>query len=344
MGLWQWIWDRLIGGRGPHEPPATAVRRGTDIAVMEPPPESDTDASWWRPEGATRTEPAPVERPPWGDLARALENRLAVNLSGQNLDLPPLPQVPHRVLQRLRDPHCDFGDLVNDIAEDQVIAASVLRLANSPLYRGRDAISTLPTAVTRIGAKALKTLMLHQSLRSATLGGRKPHPLAERIWHRSLVSAIIMRELSRFTRLDAEDAFLIGLLHDIGSVVVLREVSAQASISRGTVDTATFEYLCHQSHEAFGELLAGAWGLPAHLKALIADHHRHPPPDDPLRMERLQIMLADMLTAMLAGDEDAAYDLPNAGIVQDLGMAERNDFYSLLDRLPELVDEYSEGQ
>ena len=139
--------------------------------------------------------------------------------------------------------------------------------------------------------------------------------------------------------MDEEVAFLIGLLHDIGNVIVLRIVHGYSLPTRYEIDTDTFEYLCGESHQEFGELIADSWGLPPHLKSLLADHHRHPAPDDPLRNERLQLQLSDIICSLLAYAPFEPYDLLACRVVQDLGLADDAKFVAFLERLPDDVDE-----
>ncbi|GAF90107.1 unnamed protein product, partial [marine sediment metagenome] len=257
-----------------------------------------------------------------------------------NLTLPPLLHVAERVRPQLGDPKSNLGVVAKDLAEDQVIAAAVLRMANSPLYRGLNKITALQPAVSRLGVRALSTLLMHESLRAAMFFRKgRANELARIVWRGSLASACIMHGLCEFTRLDSEDAFLVGLLHDIGNVVVLRITYAEKGFPQYEIDLDTFEYLCLECHQEFGELLADAWSLPPDLKAIISNHHDSPDPEDPLRTLRLQVQLTDMINAMLGYATPAQYDLLGSRPVRDLGLADRNDFVTYLERLPDEVDE-----
>jgi HD-like signal output (HDOD) protein len=233
-------------------------------------------AHWWAPEGATLVEPLEVQRPELTTEARALENLLVSHFDGHDLNMPMLVQGAEQVLGRLRNPDCNLAEVSHDIANDPVIAASVLRMANSPLYRGLNKITALQPAVTRLGVKALRVLMMHISLRAAIFQGKGRDEWAERIWAGSQASAVIMHSLSAFTRVDENDAFLLGLLHDIGQVIVLRVVRTNQALSGAEIDDDTFDYLCHECHQEFGELVAAAWELPSTFRSLIADHHAYP--------------------------------------------------------------------
>ena len=286
------------------------------------------------------TELQDIERPELSMEARALENLLVSHFDGHDLRMPPLLPVAEAVLPRLGDPRCELGIVANTLSEDQVVAAALLRMANSPLYRGLNKITALRPAITRLGVRALRTLLMHESLRAAMFHRKgATRELASAVWRRSLASACIMRGLSQFTDLDVEDAFLIGLLHDIGDVIVLRIVSAEQTGGRYKIDLDAFEYLCFECHQEFGELIADSWSLPPNLKAIISDHHTYPQPDDPNRTARLQLQVTDMINTLLVYTPYHPYNLLESRPARDLGLASRDGFLSFLESLPDDVDE-----
>lgn len=353
MGIWSWLTSALM----PRDEKSSLSTDGTSdaaarspgdaaVAVLEPPPEPEPlddpvpAERWWAPEGATLLEPPPFPRPTLTTEVMALENLLVSHFDGHDLTLPPLQHIAERVLKRIRDPKSDLKQIAEEISEDQVMAASVLRMANSPLFRGLHKVTALRPAVTRLGTKALRTLMMHQSIRSMMFSSNGENAFfAERLWLRSVASACITRMLSRFTSVNEEDAFLIGLLHDIGNVIVLRIVLKNPYASLYEIDVDVFEYLCYECHHEFGELIADAWKLPATVKSLISDHHTHPAADDPLRSERLLLLLADMINAMLGYAPSVSYDLLNTHVVAELRLADRPDFIKFLGALPQKVEE-----
>ncbi len=315
------------------------------VAVLEPsenhPPASETDSLFWfNPQDATAVEPVPIVRPELSHEARVLENMLISQFDGYDLSLPSLPRIPDLVLKQLRDPKCNFTKIAQIISEDQVSAATVLRTANSPFYCGLNTITSLPLAVSRLGINAMKTLMMHQSLRAATfLCGKGNRELAQTFWRRSLASGFTMRGLACFAGLDPEDALATGLLHDIGNVIVLRVVSEEKNFGMIPPDEGTLEYLCHETHQEFGELVAKEWNMPKQLKELIQDHHNYPKTDDPLRTERLLLILTDMINQMLGYSPPVSYNLMQSRPVIDLGLTGRDDFEVFLQNLPNQIEE-----
>lgn len=359
MGFWDWFLRVLTQEPGPREPSAAeraSGRRG-GVAVMEKSDaggesadSSDTARQefdgdrWWSPEGVTQTTPVPVR---WIELtteARALEKRLVSHFDGHDLQMPPMPAVAERALRRLRDRKASLADVAEEISEDQVLAAEVLRLANSALYQGLYKATTLSAAVTRLGVNALRTLLLHQSVKATmfdkSMGDRSR---AARVWEKSLASAYVMRALAPLSDIDEEDAFLIGLMHDIGNVIVLRIAHEQRKVDHLEVDDETFEYLCFETHQEFGELVADAWQLPDAVKSLIADHHRDPAADDELAKERWMIQLSDMILQMLGFGQGQDYDLLRAAPTIALGLVDDVRFERFLAALPAQVDEAIEA-
>ena len=346
MGLWTWIVDNWLSEDGesakhaPKEPGYVRSSRG-GVALAEPPePNTDlpSESPWWKPEGATLLEPVEVKRPDLSGEARALENLLVSHFDGHDLSLPPLLHIAETLLPKLVDKDCDMKSIAIGIGEDQVIAAAVLRMANSPLYRGLNRIKTLQPATCRLGLRALRTLLMHESLRSAMFiekGGNSEW--ARRIWRRSLASASIMRGVSDFCSVDKEDAFLIGLLHDIGNVIVLRVVCRARSTFTYEIDDDTFNYLCHECHQEFGELIADSWSLPPHLKAIISSHHTYPAADDEFREQRLLVHITGMINSLLGYAPFAPFDLLESRAVKDLGLDGGEDFVTFLETLGDEV-------
>jgi len=349
MKIWNWIVEALTGQDGESSGgPSTAG--GSAVATLERPdgttgsdesnPNSAPVDRWWTPPDVTQVEPISIERPDLPPEARVLENLLVSHFDGHDLTLPLMPRVAERVLAHLRDPKSNMARIAKVIAEDQVMAADMLRMANSPLYRGLYKINNLQGAVTRLGGNAVRTFTLHQSLRAAMFQKKGVDvDLAEGIWCRSLASGCTMRGLAHFTGMDEEEASLIGLLHDIGNVIVLRVAHEQSAIAHHWIDSDTFEYLCLECHQEFGELIADAWKLPDTLKELISSHHVEPDREDPLRVHRLMLMLTDMINQMLEYDTPADYDLLKTRPVKELGLASRPGFEEFLAELPEQIAE-----
>lgn len=351
MGLWQWFFDNLVAGRSTVDRQRAASTSSpgavSGVTATLDAPASAVDghadctgsAPWWVPEGEARTIPLVLTRPELTPEAEALDRILFAHLDGHELHLPPLPAVAERVIQKLGNVNYDAAEIAREIEEDPVIAGAVIRMANSALYGGVRQINALLPAVNRLGANAVRTLMLHQALRAATFrrqGG--DDQLADIVWKRSLAAACIMRYLAPCAGFDGEEMFVIGLLHDIGCVVVQRETQRHQKALHYDLDLHAFDYLCQEYHQEFGELVAAQWGLPDALRSLVASHHNAPVPDDPLRRERLLLQLTSMINGMVGYGTPATYRLLETAPVQSLGLADDRKFADRLAELPGLIE------
>jgi len=348
MGIWHWIVGNWLTEKGTVADRAVSNdhrrRRSTvgAVAVAEKPAPTSLqlDDRWWEFEGATLTVPVEIERGELSREAQALENLLVSHFDGHNLNLPPLLKVTETLLPKLGSAKCDLKSVARELGEDQVIAAAVLRMANSVLYRGLNRIETLPPAATRLGTRALRTLLMNESLRAATFFKKGANnDWAKSIWRRSIASGCIMRGLAQFTSVDSEDAFLVGLLHDIGSVIVLRVVCEAQHAHKYEISTEEFEYLRHECHQEFGELIAQSWSLPKQLKAIIANHHTVAPADDPLKTQRDMLELTGLINSIMGFSPYANYNLLESRSALALELPQRDDFIAFLAQLPEEVDD-----
>lgn len=270
---------------------------------------------------------------------RAIMAGLECTLENQDVELPPIPRVPEAVLRCLTSDDCDFHEVADLISEDPSTATRVLRMANAAIW-GVKATTSIPDAVVRLGTRPLQSLMMSESLMVASRPSRKANRLiANRFWNRSLATACIMRSLAPLARIDPEEAFVMGLLQDVGDVVVLRAVDRYAAFSHTPIETDAFEFLCYRFHESLGAMVADEWSLTPKLKSLLSGHHAWPVADSPNRVERLMLMLSNMINQMLGYAHPATYNLPKSRPAQDLGLADEESFVKLLTGLPEQIRE-----
>ncbi len=192
-------------------------------------------------------------------------------------DLPPSPLVATKVLELLRKPDLRIKELANAVSLDPVISARLLRMANSVVYQQMKQISSVDRALVVVGEDVLKNLALECSLR----GTQMTHGVLERrLWENSIGCAVAARMLTRrMTKLDPGEAYLAGLQHNIGKVVMInrdkdlyREVVRVVENGEGQlqdVERGLFAY----SHELVGAALLDRWNYPKFLVQVTLHHH-----------------------------------------------------------------------
>lgn len=216
--------------------------------------------------------------------------------------VPPYPSTAMRLQQVMARPDYTQAELVDAMRTDAVFTGNLLRLANSPFYRRGDAVTSLTVAVGRIGAKELTRLALAATVSSAAQGAGPLSQLRQQVWRQSLTSALVCEALAKVDGSDPGEAFVAGLLHDAGKLLVLSCLE-EALGKRPLAEHAqtNWQQLLEAHHVAFGMLLSGKWQLPASLAHVISHHHDEV--DDPMLK---RVVISDRIVDAL--DEQASLD------------------------------------
>ncbi|GAB4349618.1 MAG: HDOD domain-containing protein [Gammaproteobacteria bacterium] len=191
-----------------------------------------------------------------------------------------LPEVCFRVNEMLNDPNVTSSQLGRVIRLDPALTARLLRIVNSALYGFQSRIDTVSQAVTIIGLKELRSLVMASS--AYVVFNKIPTDLVDMdsFWHHSVYTGLVARNLAEECRVTArETIFLAGLMHDVGQLVIYSQLPEQAAeILRRSDGTASD--LCAIEREVLGfdhtevssELLQ-LWDLPTNLWEPIRYHH-----------------------------------------------------------------------
>ncbi len=195
-------------------------------------------------------------------------------------DLPALPEVAARVLELVRNPKTRVQDLETAISRDQALTAKVLRIANSAFYGVRGTISTLSRAIVVLGFNTLRSVVMASSAKG--LYRTKNSCFKDKIlWEHSLAVALAARSLAVHCQYGArEEAFVGGLLHDIGKVILDRSLREpyQEVLERVYNDGQSFveaeTEVLGFDHTEVGALVVARWGLAPALQEAVRLHHQ----------------------------------------------------------------------
>jgi putative nucleotidyltransferase with HDIG domain len=203
-------------------------------------------------------------------------------------DLPPLPQVASQVLRLAADPDSTTSELQRVIATDQALAAQILKIANSAMFGMVREVRTLTQAIMTLGFSTIKSIVIASSARN--LYNRGGTGLQERLlWEHALTTALAARAYGRaFRSPRVEEAFLGGLMHDIGKTVMgIKFPERYGALVRGVYNDghdgmeAELE-LFGFDHTMVGEAILRSWNLARSLENSVRWHHdpAHAPVDD----------------------------------------------------------------
>jgi len=189
-------------------------------------------------------------------------------------EVPLLPPVAREVMTLTNNPSLPVNRVVQVLGRDPVLAAQLLKAANSPLYGGNRRIAGLSEALLRIGTRGLRQLLLTVSANRVLMVRARPE-LTSRLQLRASAVASASSHIARIYGTDADAAFMAGLLHDIGWAVIYGMAARSSSaLPAEFSDSARLEEVCLHLHAEIGEGLAVAWNLPPLVTSAIGYHHR----------------------------------------------------------------------
>lgn len=192
--------------------------------------------------------------------------------------LPPSPGTMMRITDLLRDYNASMQQISQAISYEPVLVVRILRLANSPIYALERSVTSIQSAMSAIGTKAVHDIVMI-GLASTTFSKEiKNSPVARKIWEHSIAVAMIARELSKILGMrGTEETFTCGLLHDIGKLILLSNYTAGFS-AISEIDNETEMLNCETelygyTHAEVGSLIARRWNLPEEVYYSILHHH-----------------------------------------------------------------------
>lgn len=196
-------------------------------------------------------------------------------------DLPTLPAIAMKVIELTGRESVSMKQLAETIQNDQALAAKILRTVNSSLYGLRTRCSSINQAIVMLGLAAVKTLALGFSLVSAIKDSNTEGFDLEAHWRRALHTGIAARlAAAKAQPACAEEAFLGGLLQDVGMVALYQTLGrkylhAIAPAGKDHRVVARLELEAFElQHADVGALLATRWKLPESLVMPIKYHER----------------------------------------------------------------------
>lgn len=200
-------------------------------------------------------------------------------------DLPAPPKDAIRIVQACSRPAVDSRDLANIVANDPVLTAELLRVANSAFFGFVSQVKSVARAVTVLGSRALRNLVLCISMRDALRSDSIPGFNIDAYWEDALRRAVSARMLAELAHLDADECFTAGLLQDFGLLVMLYLAPAQVKHWQALSEANPEQRrdleldLFHTTHDEVGLTLARSWDLPPDLALAMGFHHDSPPDD-----------------------------------------------------------------
>jgi len=235
-------------------------------------------------------------------------------------DVSPLPGIVAQMMDVCNDPAAGAGNVAGVIGRDVALAARVVRTANSAYYAVGREITDIPGAVVRLGMSAIRNIVVGMNLAKLYRGPVDAETGFSRgeLWKHSVAVSLLSDMIARRSKLPATrqlagEAFLVGLLHDIGVVLEdehARDIYAQTPWSVRAEDETLSKAerrLMGFDHQALGAAVLEKWQFPEVIRQAVGAHHR---PASSAHNPLIQVVA---LAEILAADARLGYcDIPRA--------------------------------
>lgn len=209
-------------------------------------------------------------------------NGLFEDLDKDKLVLPTLPEVALKVRDTLEDENSSMMDVAHVITNDAALSAKLIQISNSPLLRATRLIETVEAAVTRMGSNMVRNLITSIAMKQMFQATTDITDMRLRaVWENSTQIAAIASALSiRQTNLQADQALLAGLVHDIGILPILSRAEDYPDLLD---NEEALDHIIASAHVKIGEAILRTWNFSEDLIKVAAEHenlsrsHEGPP-------------------------------------------------------------------
>ncbi len=234
--------------------------------------------------------------------------RLDDAIRNNRITLPTLPEVALKIRDAVEQDTASANKIADMVATDAALSARLLQVANSPLYRGRVTIDTIQMAVTRLGMKLVRSLVV--SLAMKQIFQATSDVLDRRlraIWENSVQVAAISRVLSQsLPHIDKDQAMLAGLIHNIGCLPILTMAESYPVLM---ANPELLDKFVANLNPGIGKLIMETWGFPESLAQVPANYQNYSYNSGEIA-DYVDIVMVARIQTMVSPPEDLPADIP----------------------------------
>ncbi|WJG10214.1 HDOD domain-containing protein [Aliiglaciecola sp. LCG003] len=203
-----------------------------------------------------------------------------------------LPDICLRIREMLDDHNSDAEDIADLVSLDPSLAAKLLKLANSPLFRFRSQVDNIAKAVNILGGEALYNLVMAETAKDAFQHFSNDNMDLNRFWKQSLYTGLIAKHIAKLLRVrGSERFFLLGLLHNLAELVVTKESPEKALLclpsETGIAPWALQQKVLGFTYAQCSSQILQMWQLPVQISLPLADIHHE---DKALKNKEIAIL------------------------------------------------------
>lgn len=265
-------------------------------------------------------------------------------LSTQPIDLPVFHPIALRLQHLLETPDFSMAEVVSLANEDQSLAGQILKMANSTVYIGRVRTETIKDAVIRLGAQQVSNLAMAASHAGLHVSKNQViNGFMQSLWLHSHACAMGSRWLARSAGYPqyAEQAYMAGLLHDVGKLYLLKALERlnEMGVAQAALEEDLLLEIFEEMHVEQGCRLMEHWNMPKVYYNVVANHHddNFDTTDTVLTVVRLVNKACSMKGIGLRHDPAIDLESETESAMLQLAQDEIDDLLEVLDDSQELV-------
>ena len=193
--------------------------------------------------------------------------------------LAPIPKLLTEVLELLNDQYTSPHILSKAISKDQSVVLKLLTIANSPFYGLTKRVSSIEFAIMILGYDEIRNIVSALSLMESMKNKSDQYLDQKNFWMHSYITATISKKIAMDFGLEKSgEAFLAGLLHDLGISVVHRFMHSDFVnicdlVSNGASYLDAENQILGIDHQVVGEILLKNWNIPELICNIVKNHH-----------------------------------------------------------------------
>lgn len=204
--------------------------------------------------------------------AQSIADQLESAIATQTINVPILPDATHKVLALSQDPDSDALQLANILQSEPTLSGHVICIANSAAYSAVSTIVSLQQAISRLGMVEICNIAIAVSLNNKLFKASGYEQHVDNIWQHALLTALWSKEVARKQRKNVEAAFLCGLLHSIGKIVILQTIADFRASQDSIMGDYDLTVLFSQFQRKVSEVITDSWSLPSIIEEAISFH------------------------------------------------------------------------
>ena len=187
---------------------------------------------------------------------------------------PTLPAVAVELMSLSQRSDVEIDEVVGLLEQDSLIAGRILKVVGSAAFTGATKITSLKEATMRVGLNTIRDLVMEIAMNMRVFKSPDYADTMDLLRRHATATAHLCRVVCNRTTVDAEFAFMAGLLHDVGIAGTLLALSDKKGKRKSPPDLISIWPAVDRVHQRAGELMAKLWELPPDIQITLAAHHQ----------------------------------------------------------------------